>query len=102
VFEPGSRYFAIVDATLRVTDPDGGSRTVTYKRRRFLPPPESMNTVVEHTVTQGERPDSIAALYLGDPTQFWRLCDANGVFRPAELVEPVGTVIEVAMPGIGS
>jgi hypothetical protein len=39
---------------------------------------------------------------LGDPTQFWRLCDANGVLRPDELIQSVGTVIEVAMPGIGS
>ena len=26
---------------------------------------------------QGERLDNVAAQYLGDPTLFWRLCDAN-------------------------
>jgi len=32
----------------------------------------------EHAVTEGERLDHIAAKYLGDPEQFWQLCDATG------------------------
>ena len=36
---------------------------------------------------QGDRLDNIAARYLGDPEQFWRICDANGAMRPDELTD---------------
>ncbi|MFZ1707308.1 MAG: LysM domain-containing protein, partial [Anaerolineae bacterium] len=52
----------------------------------------------EHTVAEGERPDLIAAAYLGDPEQFWRLCDANGVMRPEELTEEVGRRLRITLP----
>jgi hypothetical protein len=58
-----------------------------YIRRRFLPPPERLALLQEHVVTQGERLDNITALYLGDPEQFWRLCDANAAMKPTELEE---------------
>jgi len=98
VFDATSRYAKLPDETLALTDPDGTQRTVTYKARRFIPPAASMTTLVEHTVAGGERLDVITARYVGDPTQFWRLCDANTVLRPEEL-EQAGRVIEIAMPG---
>ena len=49
-------------------------------------------------MTEGERLDHIAAKYLGDPEQFWRLCDANGAIRPNELLEPVGRRIRITLP----
>jgi hypothetical protein len=54
--------------------------------------------LVEHTVVQGERLDNITARYLGDPTQFWQVCDANGVLEPAEL-EQLGRTVRIALPG---
>ncbi|HZT57821.1 MAG TPA: LysM domain-containing protein, partial [Pyrinomonadaceae bacterium] len=51
----------------------------------------------EHTVTQGERLDQIAAQYLGDPEQFWRICDANGALRPEELLE-TGRRVRLTLP----
>ena len=36
-------------------------------RRRFVPPQEKFALLQEHTVTEGERLDHIAAKYLGDP-----------------------------------
>jgi len=42
--------------------------------------------------------DNLAAKYLGDPEQFWRLCDANGAMRPDELVEVIGAVIKITLP----
>jgi hypothetical protein len=86
MFDPTSRYAAVEDATLTV---DG--RLLRYKRRRFVPPPTG-NTVVEHPVAPGDRLDLLAARYLGDPTQFWKLCDATGVLDPAELEQPGATV----------
>jgi hypothetical protein len=55
-------------------------------------------TLFEHTVTQGERLDNIAAQYLGDPEQFWRICDANAVLRPDELTDTTGRRIRITMP----
>ena len=36
-------------------------------------------------VTEGDRLDNITARFLGDPTQFWRVCDANLALLPDEL-----------------
>ncbi len=85
-------------ASMTVTDADGTSREIRYLRRRFVPSSGGVTTLVEHTVAQGERLDNITARYLGDPTQFWRVCDANTVLRPEELTEQVGRVIRIALP----
>jgi hypothetical protein len=98
MFDPTSRYYNIEVATMTVTDSDGRSREIRFVRRRFIPPTDGATTLVEHTVTQGERLDNITARYLGDPTQFWRICDANNVLQPNELTDTVGTRIEIALP----
>ena len=98
MFEPTSRYVRIADATLTVLDEDGRPRVIVYKRRRFVPAGDGSTTLVEHTAAQGERLDNITARYLGDPTQFWQLCDANGVLEPAEL-EELGRTVRIALPG---
>lgn len=98
MFEPISRYAGIADVTLTRLDEDGRPFVIVYKRRRFLPNDENSTTLVEHTVTQAERLDNITARYLGDPTLFWKVCDANGVLHPAEL-EELGRVVRIALPG---
>lgn len=97
MFDPASRYNNIVIATLSVTDSDGLPRQIRYVKRRFISSSDG-TTLVEHTVMQGDRLDNITARYLGDPTQFWRICDTNNVLRPNELTEAVGIRIEIAMP----
>lgn len=97
MFAPGSRYQALPVARHTVSRPDGTVHEVRYVLRRFLPRVEDHTTLVEHTVAAGERLDILAARYVGDPTQFWRLCDASGALRPQEL-EVVGRVVVVAMP----
>lgn len=98
MFDPTSRYFGLPVASLRVLGRDGRPREIRYVRRRFIPPDQGLATLVEHTVTEGDRLDNIAARYLGDPTQFWRICDANGVLRPEELTEAIGRMIRIALP----
>jgi hypothetical protein len=93
-FPANSRYNKTPLASL--TMPDGTE--VAYLKHRFVPPPENFATLQEHTVTSGERPDLLAAKYLGDPEQFWKLCDANGVIEPNELIEPVGRTIRITLP----
>lgn len=99
MFEPTSRYAQIEEASLQVRDAEGKERKVRYKKRRFLPPREEEVTIVEHTVRQGDRLDNITARYLGDPTQFWRVCDVNGVLHPLEL-EEIGRKVRIALPNL--
>jgi len=98
MFDPTSRYYQSEVATLTVTDSDGLPREIRYVRRRFIPSSTGSTTLIEHTVTQGDRLDNITARYLGDPTQFWRICDANNVLQPNELTDKVGNVIRIALP----
>ena len=98
MFEPGSRYQGLEQGTLVAIDPDGLQRTIAFVRRRFIPPLGDATRVVEHRFAAGERLDTITARYLGEPTQFWQICDANLVLRPEELEDEVGRVIHVAMP----
>lgn len=97
MFEPTSRYYHLPTGTLTVTRPDGTEIEVRYVRRRLIPFAEGDPVVVEHTVSQQERLDNITARYLDDPTQFWRVCDANVALRPHEL-ERIGRVIVITMP----
>jgi hypothetical protein len=98
VFDVTSRYYSLETATLTVVDPDGLTRAIAYKRRRFVPPLDAATRVLEHRFAAGERLDNITARYLGDPTQFWQICDANLVLRPEELEADIGRVIDVALP----
>ena len=93
-FPQTSRYYE-VELAERV---EANGRRIAYLRRRFAPPPEKFVLMQEHTVAQGERLDNIAAHYLGDPEQFWRLCDANGAIRPNELTETAGRAIRITLP----
>lgn len=93
-FSPTSRYYSLETAKLEM---DSG-RQVVYIRRRFLPAPARFTLLQEHVVTQGDRLDNITAQYLGDPEQFWRICDANGVMHPAELTEEIGRRIRITLP----
>ena len=94
LFPATSRYHGIDAATLETAD----GKIIAYLRRRFVPPAERFTLVQEHTVVQGDRLDNLAARYLGDPEQFWRLCDANGVMRPEELTEVVGFKVRITLP----
>jgi hypothetical protein len=85
--------------TLQITVPDGagGKREIVYQSRRFIPPAGSAGQLlVEHTMLDGERLDGIAARYLGDPSQYWRICDSNAAVDPSELEEP-GRVIVIRL-----
>lgn len=94
MFESTSRYYTLENATL--TAPDG--RVIAYKRRRFLPDGKNMPLLVEVTVTEGDRLDTITARTLGDPEQFWRICDGNNTMNPFELTAEPGSIVRVPVP----
>ncbi len=97
MFDPRSRYADLDTTTISVPDGENGTRDIRYVRRRIIPSAAGLTTLVEHTVAQGERLDQVTARYVGDPTQFWRVCDANNVAKPEEL-EQTGRVIKIALP----
>lgn len=99
MLESNSRYYPLEQATLEMPDGQGSSRPVRYLRRRFIPSSKGQTTLVEHTVSQSDRLDIVTARYLGDPTLFWQLCDANTVLRPEEL-EEINRVIEIKLTGV--
>ncbi|HEY2069699.1 MAG TPA: hypothetical protein VGG48_09120 [Rhizomicrobium sp.] len=94
LFASTSRYYGIDVETYIQTD----GTPLGYIKRRFLPQTSRFQVLQEHTVIQGERLDNIAAQYLGDPTLFWRLCDANNAMRPSELTETIGRELAITMP----
>jgi hypothetical protein len=89
-----SRYYATPTAEFETAD----GKKIKYLRRRFVPPAERFELLVEHTVVEGDRVDTITAQYLGDPEQFWRVCDANNAVRPEELIETVGRRLRITLP----
>lgn len=93
LFPPTSRYHGIEITTLETA----AGKKMIYIKRRFVPSPERFELLQEHVVTQGERLDNITAHYLGDPEQFWRICDANGAMRPEEL-EEIGRRLRITLP----
>ena len=93
-FPPTSRYYPV--GTARYTPP--GGQEVVHLRRRFISQPDRFHVLQEHTVVEGERHDTLAAQFLGDPEQFWRVCDANVVVRPEELTETPGRRIRITLP----
>ena|SRR6266550_2096751 len=94
MFSLTSRYYGIATATRDTAD----GKKIVYVRRRFVPPPERFELLLEHVVTQGERVDLITARYFSDPEQFWRLSDANGAIRPDELIELIGRRLRITLP----
>lgn len=89
-----SRYASIATASLELPD---GTR-ITYLKRRFVPPSDRFSLLTEHRVKEGERLDQITAFYLGDPEQFWRVCDANDAIDPNELTDTVGGTVRITLP----
>jgi nucleoid-associated protein YgaU len=93
-FPATSRYGAVPIAQITASD----GTVVTYLQRRFVPSAAGLATVASHTIVQGDRLDNLAARYLGDPEQYWRLCDANGAMRPLEVTETLGRTVLITLP----
>ena len=94
LFPPTSRYHGINTATMETKD----GKKIIYLQRRFIPALERYELIQEHTVTEGDRLDNIAAHYLGDPEQFWRIADANNAVRPDELTTEIGSKLRITQP----
>jgi hypothetical protein len=89
----GSRYESV--PVLTHTDPQGRERP--YVALRPIPPTTGQARAV---VAPGNRLDLLAHQHLGDPEQFWRLCDANRAFRPSELTAEPGRSLSIPVAPI--
>jgi hypothetical protein len=94
MFDQSSRYYVL--ETVYYRGPDG--RQIAYKRRRFLPAPASLPLLEAATVQPGDRLDLIAARSLGDPLQFWQICDANDCLNPFDLAGEGATGSQLRVP----
>ena len=88
-----SRYYGVGIAVLVLP----GGEEIQYLKRRFLQDPDRETVLSIHTVSEGERPDIIAAKYLGDPELFWRVCDANATMSPDELTRTPGRLLNIPL-----
>jgi hypothetical protein len=93
-FPQTSRYYGA--EIRRHTLPDG--KDVAYLGRRFVPSPDRFELLREHTIVEGDRLDNLAAAYLGDPEQFWRLADANHGLNPFDLTATVSRRLRITLP----
>ena len=93
-FPVTSRYHAVGTATLE-TNKD---KYIIYLKRRFIPPFEKLELIRHHVVKEGDRPDNITALYIGDPEQFWQVADANNSMKPEELTDVPGITLRITQP----
>ena len=94
MFPRTSRYCNI--EIVKLVTPD--QREIVYLRRRFLPNSSNAVIIAEHSVEEGDRLDNVTARYLGDPEQFWQVCDVNDAMQPDELTEEIGRRLKIAMP----
>ncbi len=93
MFPVTSRYHSVETATWSTSD----GREIVFLRRRFLPGADGVVVLAEHLVAEGDRLDNITARYLGDPEQFWRVCDANGTMYPDELTAEIGRRLRIPL-----
>lgn len=94
MIDPTSRYYLIEDADYAVD----ANRRIRYKKRRFLPQAEKLPLFTEATVQAGERLDTLTVRTLGDPLQFWQVCDANNTMNPFEVVAATGRKVRIPLP----
>ena len=76
--------------------------TINYKRRRFIPIEQNIQVTSEISVKDGDRLDNLTARFLGNPEQFWQVCDINdNVMHPLDLTAKPGRRIRIGYYIIG-
>jgi hypothetical protein len=94
VFPQNSRYHGL--EIKKYQTPDG--RDIAYVARRFVPQQDRFETLRDYAVSEGDRPDNLAAHFIGDPEQFWRLADANNDLNPFDLTATINRKIRITLP----
>jgi hypothetical protein len=93
MFDETSRYAGLPTADLSLSD----GRRVRYAQRRIVPHAESLPALTEIVTTGADRLDLLAGRTIGDPEQYWRICDANETMNPAALLSPPGRKLRIPL-----
>jgi nucleoid-associated protein YgaU len=90
---PNSRYHgtAIEELTLP------GGTPARYLARRIIPQPSLYTSTTTYVIADGDRLDNLAQRFLGDPTLYWMICDANGATDPDDLTAQPGRTIVIPL-----
>ncbi len=89
MFARGSRYADLTPAIFV----QANGRRVPYVPLRTIPADLPVQSA--HVVTDIDRLDLLANDAYADPTQFWRLCDANRGTWPDDLLSVPGRLLRV-------
>jgi len=98
---PNSRYYGAVVEQLTLPAPASGAAPgqpgtpVNYLARRIIPQPSIYTSTTTYVITDGDRLDNLAQRFLGDPTLYWMICDANATTDPDELTAQTGRTIVI-------
>jgi hypothetical protein len=95
MFDQNSRYVKLQNRSLTAKD----GATIIYKERRFLPQGDKIPILQQVSVMAGDRIDLVTSRTLGNPEQFWRVCDANNAMYPLNLTFEPGRVLLIPVPG---
>ena len=95
MLDSDSRYYGLP----QVTHVSADGREIVYVTRRFLPRASELTPLGRVVVAERDRLDQIAARLLGDPLQYWAICDANEAMNPEALVDEPGAVLTIATSG---
>jgi hypothetical protein len=90
---PNSRYYGATVESLVL--PSGV--TVQYLQRRIIPAASIYSALQNYTLIDGDRVDNLASKYLGDPTLYWLICDANTAPDPDALTATPGSKIQIPL-----
>ena len=63
-----------------------------------MPQGEAIPQMALIYVRAGDRLDLITARALGDPLQFWQVCDANNAMNPFDLTSEAGCLLRIPLP----
>lgn len=96
MFEPTSRYYNLTIKAITTAE----GQKVSYVNRRWLPPGQRLLIQGKVIVQQGDRLDHISTRTLGDPQQFWQICDGNNAMNPTELTAELGRYLRIPMPQV--
>lgn len=96
-FARTSRYYGVATATFE----SEGEAPIRYLLVPVRPQGSSFSVRAHATIVAGDRPDTLANTWLGDPTAGWRLADANDTLSEQALIRP-GREIAIPLPKVGS
>ena len=92
MLDTDSRYAEVPTATYTTAE----GREIVYVTRRFLPRAQELTPLARVLVNEADRLDQIAGRTIGDPLQYWMICDSNEAMSPEALVLEPGRILLIA------